>query len=68
MPLVPLPSASGWHFVNIDHIVAVRPDGPRRSVVILAGSIQLETSEDSHVINKRIEDFVKFQQSVRPRL
>jgi hypothetical protein len=46
--------------VNPDSIVAVQHTAAQRCKVILADGIALEASEDSHVINKRIEDFTKF--------
>jgi hypothetical protein len=65
MPLVPLPAeGGGWHFVEPSSVVAVRPTG-RTCEIILAGGISLSGAEESHVINKRIEDFVKFQAARR---
>jgi hypothetical protein len=58
--LVSLPLGSGWHFVRVDQILAVKYAGPKKSTVILVGNISLEVSEDSHVVHKRIEDFLKF--------
>lgn len=58
--LVPLPLGSGWHFVRVDQIVAVKYTGPKKTTVILLGNISLEVTEDSHVVQKRIEDFAKY--------
>jgi hypothetical protein len=58
--LVALPAGPGWHFVNLDQIAAVKFAGPKRTTVVLNGGVLLECSEDTHVINKRIEDFVQF--------
>ena len=60
MRLVSLPSGAGWHFVSIDEITAVKYTGPKKTTVIITGGVALECSEDTHVIHKRIEDFVKF--------
>ncbi|PWT83565.1 MAG: hypothetical protein C5B58_06325 [Acidobacteria bacterium] len=58
--LVPLPFGSGWHFVQVSSILAVKWNGAKKSTVLLTGNIQLEVTEDTHVVNKRIEDFMKF--------
>jgi hypothetical protein len=56
---------SGWHFVNPDHIMAIKVGGPKKTVVVLHGGVLLECSEDTHVINKRVEDFVEYSRNNR---
>jgi hypothetical protein len=60
MRFVSLPSGTGWHFVNVEEIIAVKHTGPRKTSVLLTGGIALECSEDTHVIHKRIDDYIKF--------
>jgi hypothetical protein len=61
LALVPLPLGNGWHYANVHSIIAVKHVAPKKSVVYLDEGVQLEVSEDSHVINKRIEDFNALQ-------
>ena len=56
--LVALPQGSGWHYARVHAIVAVKHVSAQKSAVFLDGGIQLDVSEDSHVVNKRIEDFI----------
>jgi hypothetical protein len=60
--LVPLPCGSGWHFIRVDQIVAVKFMAVKKTVVHLAGDISVEVSEDTHVVRKRIEDFISVSQ------
>ena len=64
MILVALPQGSGWHFANVGSIVAVKHVAPKKTLVFLHGGIQLEVSEDTHVVYKRIEDTAKGAKSL----
>ena len=55
MQFVPLPADGGWHFVAREHIIAVKHVGPKKTSVVITGGVVLETNEESHAIQKRIE-------------
>ena len=57
--LVALPQGSGWHFVDLSAILAVKHMAPGKTVVFPEGGLQLDVSEDSHVVHRRIRDFLK---------
>jgi hypothetical protein len=59
MQFVSLPSGQGWHFVNVEEIVAIRFGQPGKSTVFLTGGIMIECSEETHAIHKRIEECLK---------
>lgn len=46
--------------MSIDDIMAVKYAGPKKTTVILKNGAALECSEDTHVVHKRIEDYVRF--------
>ena len=58
--LVSLPIGQGWHFVRVDSIIAIKFVAPKKSLVVLTDNVLLDVSEDTHVINKRIEDFLVY--------
>jgi hypothetical protein len=59
MRIVSFPCGKGWHFANLDEIIAVKYIGPGKSNIYLKGGIELECSEETHTVNKRIEDRLK---------
>jgi hypothetical protein len=59
MAMVALPIGQNWHYVDVLAIQAIKFAASKKSVVFLVGGRELEVSEDSHVVHKRIDDFQK---------
>ncbi|HVU22093.1 MAG TPA: hypothetical protein VHE09_15285 [Rhizomicrobium sp.] len=55
MRSVAFPFGKGWHYANVDEIIAVKYIGAGQSFIYLTGGIELECSEDTFNVIKRIE-------------
>jgi len=56
MAMVALPQGTGWHFINSEKIVAIKFAAPKKTVVFLEGGVQVEVTEETHSVRKRIDD------------